>query len=56
MNDKLKPVDPETVACEVCLKEIPASEAKSGEGSDYVLHYCSLECFAKWEAQNEKKD
>lgn len=61
MNEKIKPVDPETVACEICMKEIPPSEAKSEEASDYVLHYCSLECYAKWKKQNgknqnEKKD
>ena len=49
MKEKIKPRDPDMVACEVCLKEIPLSEAKSSEASDYVLHYCSLECYAKWE-------
>lgn len=54
MNEKIKPVDPETIACNVCMKEIPISEAKSDEASDYVLHYCSLECYAKWKKQNHK--
>ncbi|SET37655.1 protein of unknown function [Nitrosomonas marina] len=54
MNEELKPIDPEMVACEVCLKEIPLSEAKSGEASDYVLHYCSLECYAKWKEQSKE--
>ena len=55
MNEKLEPADPGMVSCEVCLKEIPLSEAKSFEASDYVIHYCSLECYAKWEKQNEEK-
>ena len=52
MNEGKIPLDPEQIACEVCLKEIPISEAKSEEASDYVLHYCSLECYAKWKEQN----
>ncbi|SEM69988.1 DUF3330 domain-containing protein [Nitrosomonas marina] len=56
MNEELKPIDPEMVACEVCLKEIPLSEAKSSEASDYVLHYCSLECYAKWKEQPKDKE
>jgi len=51
MDDKMKPVDPELVSCEVCLKEVPLSEAKSNEASDYVLHYCSLDCYEKWKSQ-----
>ena len=55
MDEKSKPIDIEMVACNVCLKEIPLSEAKSTEASDYVVHYCSLDCFEKWKAQNSKK-
>ena len=36
------------VACDVCLKEIPRSEAKVEEASDYVVHFCGLECYDKW--------
>jgi len=38
----------ELVECEVCLKEIPASEAQSDEVNDYVLYFCGLECFDRW--------
>ncbi len=48
MNDQ----DPK-VKCEVCMKEIPKSEAKSPEASDYVIHFCGLECYAKWQAQDQ---
>ncbi|MEK6750467.1 MAG: DUF3330 domain-containing protein [Pseudomonadota bacterium] len=42
-----------TVKCDVCLKEIPESGAKNAETSDYVRHFCGLECYQKWE--NQKK-
>ncbi|MDX2504401.1 MAG: DUF3330 domain-containing protein [Gammaproteobacteria bacterium] len=42
------------VACEICMKEIPVSEAKSEEATDYVAHYCGLECYAIWKAQQHK--
>lgn len=41
--------------CDVCMKEVPVSEAKSAEASDYVAHFCGLECFEKWRKQVEKK-
>tara|TARA_R110002073_G_scaffold302015_1_gene469600 strand:+ start:176 stop:346 length:171 start_codon:yes stop_codon:yes gene_type:complete len=56
MNNQKKPLDPELVPCDICLKEIPISEAKSEEAVDYVLYYCSLECYAKWADQSKKKD
>lgn len=45
-----KPAE-EMVACEVCLKEIPASEASSEEARDYVAHFCGLECHEQWRRQ-----
>ena len=55
-----RPVEPDLVACEMCMKEVPASEAQCAEAAEYVLHFCGLECFAKWKAQVEpqpaKKD
>lgn len=38
----------ETIACEVCMKEIPRSVAHSHEGPDYVLHFCGSGCFDRW--------
>ncbi len=43
------------VKCEVCMKEIPKSEAKSPETVDYVMYFCGLECYAKWQAQAQTK-
>lgn len=38
----------ERVACEVCLREVPRSEAVVPEAADYVAYFCGLECFEKW--------
>lgn len=40
--------DQGSIACEICLKEIPASGAKNEETSDYVFHFCGIDCYAKW--------
>lgn len=41
------------VPCEVCMKEVPLSEAKSFEAEDYVAHFCGLECYSAWKHQSE---
>lgn len=48
MAGPLKPKVPPRVRCEICLREIPRSEARSAEGRDYVVYFCGLECFEKW--------
>lgn len=45
----------EVVKCDVCLKEVPVSEAKNAEAADYVAHFCGLACFDKWRKQPEKR-
>lgn len=45
------PSDPDKVACQVCFKEIPLSEALA---TDYALHFCGLECYAKWRKQKQE--
>ena len=45
----------ELVKCEVCLKEIPKSEAQSAEALDYVTYFCGLECYEEWEAERVKE-
>jgi hypothetical protein len=44
----------EQVPCEVCLKEIPVSEAKIAEAADYVAYFCGLECYTRWKDQTGK--
>ena len=46
-----KPVEPEHVACEVCLKEVPKSEATVPEATDYFTYFCGLDCYEKWKKQ-----
>jgi len=44
-------VEPVHVACAVCMKEIPLSEAIVPEARDYVAHFCSPDCYQKWRQQ-----
>ena len=55
MNDK-KQSPEELIQCEVCLKEVPASEAESSEGADYVAHFCGLECYQQWHDKHQQED
>jgi hypothetical protein len=52
-NDE--PTEGIMVACDICLKEVPASEAKNCEATDYVIHFCGLECYEKWRKQPADK-
>ncbi len=49
------PSDPDRIACKICFKEIPLSEAVNEEVTDYVLHFCGLECYARWRKQGQKQ-
>ena len=42
----------EQISCDICLKEIPISEAKNEEANDYVAHFCGLECYDQWRKQD----
>ncbi len=55
-DPKMKPEEPESVACDICLKEIPKDLARSEECVEYVYHFCGLECFHKWKHQQEQDD
>ena len=56
MAEQDKSKKDEIIPCEVCLKEIPESEAKVSEAQDYVRHFCGLECFEKWEEKAKKAE
>ena len=45
----------EQVACEICIKEVPKSEAQSSEASDYVLYFCGIDCYEKWQEEDDSK-
>jgi len=55
MVETRKPTDLELVKCEICLKEIPKSEAQNAEAVDYVAYFCGLECYEAWEAERVKE-
>lgn len=58
MTDVEKTNTEEKISCEVCLKEIPVSGAMHEEADDYTRHFCGLDCYTKWRAQqatDEKK-
>ena len=52
MSTQEQPKETEKVSCDVCMKEITASEAKNDEASDYVRHICVLDCYDKWKKQH----
>lgn len=56
MNHHEEPIETKKVQCEVCLKEIPKSEAKVAEASDYVMYFCGLDCYENWQEESESKD
>jgi hypothetical protein len=56
MAEVKKTAAPALVSCATCLKEIPASEAKSEEAADYVRYFCGLDCFDQWHTQAKAHD
>ena len=38
-------------SCQVCLHEVPLSEAVVPEGVDYMMYFCGLDCYAAWKAR-----
>jgi len=48
-----EPAAPQTVQCEVCLKRVPRSEARSAEGREYVMYFCGLNCYQKWKGSGQ---
>ena len=44
----------EIVSCDVCLKQVPVSEAIAPESADYFAHFCGLDCYEKWKNQRKK--
>ncbi len=54
MTDSSKVGEDITVSCDVCLKEIPPSVAQIEEIGDYVLYFCGVDCYQKWQQENGK--
>ena len=55
MSANPMPIELDPLSCEVCLKEIPVSEAKSEEAMDYVVYLCGLDCYQQWLRQAGKQ-
>ena len=55
MSENKTQTEDQKVECVVCLKEVPLSEAKSEEATDYVVHFCGLDCYEKWKNQEKNK-
>jgi hypothetical protein len=51
MTTVKRPIESELLHCDVCMQEIPKSEAHNTEVEDYVMHFCGLECYAQWQQQ-----
>jgi hypothetical protein len=51
MPTKVTSVAPVHVACKICMKEAPIAEAIIPEATDYVAHFCGVECNDKWRRQ-----
>ena len=45
--------EPQTVACSICLHDVPASEANSAEARDYITHFFGLDCYVVWCEQDK---
>jgi Domain of unknown function (DUF3330) len=52
MHTVKQQVQDELISCEVCFREVPVSQAKNEEGSEYVMHYFGLECYSRWKQQS----
>ncbi len=51
MSAKSPTVEFEHVACKMCMKEIPISEAIVPEATEYVAYFCGVECYDRWRKQ-----
>lgn len=46
--EKSRPVAPKKVSCEVCRKQLPATDGIRHEVSDYVMWFCGMDCYKTW--------
>jgi hypothetical protein len=53
ISEKPVPSEPEHVACEICLKEIPPSAALNQEADEYTQHFCGIECYSIWKQRQD---
>lgn len=53
MTTGIELLEVERVPCEMCLKEVPRSEATVPEATDYVMYFCGLDCYDRWKSQRD---
>jgi hypothetical protein len=51
MKADTTPTETGILSCELCLREIPPSEAQSEEATEYVMYFWGLDCYAEWKAR-----
>nr|CAC80083.1 Urf-2 protein [Pseudomonas sp.] len=44
-----------TISCCECCKDIPLDAALTPEGSEYVVHFCGLECYQRFMSRADKR-
>lgn len=49
-----KPVEIEQVSCEICMKEVPVTDAMVPEAEGYFVHFCGLDCYQHWKEKHDK--
>jgi len=55
MTEKPIPKEPDCVACQVCLEQIPKSAAISVEADQYAQHFCGIECYSQWKQRSKEE-
>jgi hypothetical protein len=51
-----KPIELEHIPCEVCLREVPKSEAIVPEAAEYFVYFCGLDCYRRWKSEGAKAE
>ncbi|ELF6207938.1 MULTISPECIES: DUF3330 domain-containing protein [Pseudomonas] len=47
--------DTPTVSCCECCKEISLDAALTPEGTEYVVHFCGLECYQRFMSRADER-
>ncbi|MEN8176359.1 MAG: hypothetical protein ABFS23_11385, partial [Pseudomonadota bacterium] len=54
-NEDIRVAVTPSLACDLCLREIPASECANEEAVDYVLYYFGVDCYWQWRCQGNPR-
>ena len=46
-------IELEQVSCEICMKEVPMTEAMVPEAEGYFVHFCGLDCYQQWKSKSK---